>query len=81
MKQQLTIIALLVVLCGSFYLLRANPRTAPAPQTWEYKVLVKKCNDEKNLNALGAEGWELATYSTWALSAGSVDTCVFKRPK
>ncbi len=51
-----------------------------APQ-WEYKVRVSKCNDEKTLNALGAEGWELTTYSTWALSAGSVDTCVFRRAK
>lgn len=53
----------------------------PTPQQWEYKVMVSKCNNEKKLNALGAEGWELTTYSTWALSAGSVDTCVFKRPK
>jgi hypothetical protein len=53
----------------------------PKPQQWEYKVMVKKCNDEKTLNALGAESWEITTYSTWALSAGSVDTCVFKRAK
>lgn len=53
----------------------------PKPQQWEYKVRLSKCNDEKTLNALGAEGWEITTYSTWPLSAGSVDTCVFKRAR
>lgn len=52
-----------------------------APRTWEYKVVTGKCNNEKTLNTLGAEGWELSTYSTWALSTGAIDTCVFKRAK
>ena len=67
MKHTLSIICLLV-LCGSLYLVGSSSRAA-TPQTWEYKVMVKKCNDEKTLNKLGAEGWELATYSTWALSS------------
>ena len=35
-------------------------------------------NDEKTLNALGAERWELATYAVWPVGMSSVDTCVFK---
>lgn len=53
----------------------------PKPTTWEYKVIVGKCWDEKKINPLGAEGWELTTYSTWGAGMSSVDTCVFKRPK
>lgn len=46
---------------------------------WEYKVIVGRCNEERKLNDLGSQGWELATFSTWGLSSGSVETCVFKR--
>jgi hypothetical protein len=54
----------------------------PKPQQWEYKVMLKRCNDEKTLNVLGGEGWELATYSTWPLgAAGAIDTCVLKRAR
>ena len=81
MKSKLTIIALLIALCVSLYFARPGVHAAPAPQTWEYKVQIKKCNDEKTLNALGAEGWELTTYSQWPVAMSTVDTCVFKRPK
>lgn len=80
MKHRLTIIALLLALCVSLYFVNSGSHAAPAAQAWEYKVIVGKCWDEKKLNPLGAEGWELATYSTWGTS-GPVDTCVFKRPK
>jgi hypothetical protein len=53
----------------------------PKPQQWEYKVIVGKCWDEKKINPLGAEGWELTTYSTWGTGSVAVDTCVFKRTK
>jgi hypothetical protein len=53
----------------------------PKPTQWEYKAIVGKCWDDKKLNTLGAEGWELTTYSTWGTSAGPIDTCVFKRQK
>jgi hypothetical protein len=81
MKSKLTIIALLIALCVSLYFARPGVHAAPAPPTWEYKVQIKKCNDEKILNALGAEGWELTTYSQWPVAMSTVDTCVFKRPK
>jgi hypothetical protein len=81
MKHRLTIIALLITFCASIYFINPNSHAAPAAQTWEYKVLSKKCNDEKTLNALGAEGWELATYSQWPVAMSTVDTCVFKRAK
>ena len=32
---------------------------APARTVWEYKYLRNNCIDEKELNALGAQGWEL----------------------
>ncbi len=67
----------LLAIC--LFTLSASPQSKP--QQWEYKVSVKKCGDEKNLNALGAEGWELATYSQWPVGLSTVDTCVFKRPK
>ena len=82
MKSKPTIIALLIALCVSLYFVNANSHAAaPAPQTWEYKVQIKKCNDEKTINALGAEGWELTTYSQWPVALSTIDTCVFKRPK
>ena len=28
-------------------------------QRWEYKVIVQSATSEEELNALGAEGWEL----------------------
>jgi hypothetical protein len=81
MKSRLTIIVLLVALCISLYFVNSNSHAAPAAQTWEYKVQIKKCNDEKILNALGAEGWELTTYSQWPVAMSTIDTCIFKRPK
>lgn len=75
MKAFILIVALLLTV------IVATAAHYPQPQQWEYKVMTNKCNDEKKLNALGVEGWELTTYSTWGLSAGSVDTCVFKRAK
>lgn len=74
--KRLTLIAVLLLT-----VIVATAGNYPQPQQWEYKVKTNKCNDEKTLNALGAEGWELTTYSTWGLSAGAVDTCVFKRSK
>lgn len=53
----------------------------PQTKTWEYKTTYGKCAEEKKLNALGAEGWEMTGYASSYLSAGagSVDTCIFKR--
>lgn len=59
----------------------SSSRSQPAAAQWEYKVIVGKCWDEKKLNAAGAEGWEMAGYSTWSTSAGGIETCIFKRPK
>ena len=76
----LTLICLLVVLCQSLYMFSSSSHAA-TPQVWEYKVIFKKCNDEKNLNVIGADGWELATYAVFPAGLSSVDTCVFKRAK
>lgn len=53
----------------------------PKPQQWEYKVVTGKCHDEKKLNTLGVDGWELTTYSTWSTDQAPIDTCVFKRAR
>lgn len=42
---------------------------------WEYLTVV--VNDVQQLNALGAEGWELVTAIT---QATNTVWCVFKRP-
>ena len=81
MTYRLTTIAMLLALCASLYFVNSASHAAPAAQAWEYKVILKKCNDEKTLNALGADGWELATYAVWPVGMSSVDTCVFKRAK
>lgn len=47
----------------------------PKPQQWEYKLITGKAYEEKKLNALGAEGWELAS------CASGLDACIFKRAK
>lgn len=47
----------------------------PKPQQWEYKLVTGKAYEEKKLNALGSEGWELAS------CAAGLDACILKRPK
>lgn len=46
-------------------------------QQWEYKT-EDRCFDEKRINALGLEGWELAGFSETDRGAWH---CVFKRQK
>jgi hypothetical protein len=48
--------------------------------TWEYKT-EGKCSDEKRINALGAEGWELAGFTSTESGLGGNWRCIFKRPK
>lgn len=50
-------------------------QSQPKPQTWEYKTVTGKAYDEKKLNLLGAEGWELAS------CAAGLDACIFKRAR
>jgi hypothetical protein len=74
------LIAISILLFIGLFTISAMPQLKP--QTWEYKVIFGKCSDEKQLNALGNEGWELTTYSQWPTPAMStIVTCVFKRPK
>lgn len=49
----------------------------PKPQRWEYKT-EDRCFDEKRINTLGSEGWELAGFSETDRGAWH---CVFKRAK
>lgn len=73
-------IFLMLILVLSILSISASTQS-PKAQQWEYKVAVGKCHDEKKLNALGSEGWELATYATWGTNPAPIDTCVFKRAK
>lgn len=68
-------IILIVSLCLAF--LSVGAFSAPTPATWEYKT-EDRCFDEGRINALGAQGWELAGLT--ALSTGG-RACVFKRAK
>ncbi|MBI3606532.1 MAG: hypothetical protein HY207_01025 [Nitrospirae bacterium] len=77
MKHRLTVIALLTALCASLYFVNANSHAAPAAQTWEYKT-EQQCFDEKRMNALGAEGWELAGFNETDRGGWH---CIFKRAK
>lgn len=77
MKHRLTTVALLIALCVSLYFVNSKSYAAPAPQTWEYKI-EEKCFDEKRINGLGAEGWELAGYNEGDRGGWH---CIFKRPK
>jgi hypothetical protein len=47
------------------------------PQQWEYKI-EDRCFEEKRLNALGGDGWEMAGFSETDRGAWH---CVFKRPR
>lgn len=69
MKQ--IIITLLLTL--SIFSISATTQTKP--QVWEYKLVTGKAYEEKKLNTLGAEGWELAS------CAAGLDACILKRPK
>lgn len=51
--------------------------SAPQQKNWEYKT-EDRCFDEKRINALGAEGWEMAGFSETDRGAWH---CVFKRPR
>lgn len=77
MRRALVIVGMAVLLVGSLNLFRV--RSAPA-QSFEYKFEYK-CS-EKKANAAAADGWELAGFATTYMgAAGSMDTCVYKRPK
>jgi hypothetical protein len=71
----------MITLALTLSILSISAVTQQPKAQWEYKVVVGKCWDEKKINPLGAEGWELTTYTTWGTSGGPVDTCVFKRQK
>ena len=46
---------------ATFFGWTAYAQKSKAPnKTWEYKV-VRMCPDEKSLNELGAQGWELVS--------------------
>jgi hypothetical protein len=47
------------------------------PQQWEYKT-EDKCFDDKRLNGLGSEGWELAGMTESGMGGRH---CIFKRIK
>lgn len=68
-----TIITLMLVL--SIFSISATQQ--PKAQMWEYKT-EDRCFDEKRINALGSEGWEMAGFSETDRGAWH---CVFKRPK
>jgi ribosomal protein L12E/L44/L45/RPP1/RPP2 len=55
-----------------------------SPQNWEYRAVERKLS-EKDMNELGAQGWELAAVAgggSGATAAGSsVTTLYFKRKK
>ena len=68
-----------VLLAGLFAAGIGRGSSATAPQTWEYKV-ESKCFDEKRLNALGSQGWELAGFSISDAGVGGWH-CILKRQK
>lgn len=72
-------IALLALVLG-FYFVNSRSQAASVPATWEYKIETK-CSDEKRINALGAEGWELVGFSISESGLGGNWRCVFKRAK
>lgn len=68
-------IVLFISICLLF--LSVGAFSAPTPTTWEYKT-EDRCFDEGRINALGAQGWELAAMA--ALNTGG-RACVFKRAR
>ena len=59
----------------------AQPIAPKAQMTWEYKVTQETIPDEKALNELGKEGWELVTATTNSSNFAPGTTFVFKRAK
>lgn len=76
MKTKITL-GVLVLIC--FVSFSAKPQSKSSQ--WEYKTVAGKCSDEKRLNPSGAEGWELVGFSTYTMSYGPVEICIFKRAK
>lgn len=66
------ILITLALVCS---ILSISAATQQPKTQWEYKLLTGKAYEEKKLNALGSEGWELAS------CAAGLDACIFKRAK
>ena len=80
MKQLLGILAVVLGLSAAFLVGRtvtadAQTQKAPARVVWEYKDGANM--SEPQLNALGADGWELCTLVQY----GKDYYYIFKRPK
>lgn len=50
------------------------------PRRWEYKVLAKVRDPERELNALGAQGWELVAIDSAPTGTVAASRYVLKRP-
>jgi hypothetical protein len=72
----LAVIIALVLLCAVSWSSYAQKSKTKSP-TWEYKAVSLPYADEKALNALGAQGWELVEVSDVA----GATIFFFKRPK
>ena len=76
------LVALLALVCLFGGSVGAQKQSA-SKIVWEYKVLNYTCADDKKLNDLGEQGWELVSVETHTRSGGSYDcpNLYFKRMK
>jgi hypothetical protein len=69
-----------VILTLIVILVRSDTGKAYARTSWEYKVLDTSM-DERGLNQVGLEGWELVMVNRTDESNSFRGTWIFKRPK
>ena len=78
-KHIVVLLTCVVILAFLVILVPRDTGKAYARPSWEYKVL-QKFVDERDLNQLGLEGWELVLFRSYD-SAPSSGLWVFKRLK
>lgn len=83
MKARLLIVAFLLICFLSALPNRVGHGQSPAKSVWEYKIVFDaNANNEKKLNELGAQGWELAGVRTTVFDGQTTGAhYYFKRAK
>lgn len=59
-KPLLWIVAVVVALIAGWQIASAQGEKGKAAQKWEYRTIVTNLQDEKRINEMAADGWELA---------------------
>lgn len=80
MKKVLGLLVIVVaLLCALGW--RGYAQKGPSNPTWEYKAYRAQYLSDQTLNELGAQGWELVSFTAWGDATSHSETAYFKRAK